>query len=276
MSPQILPSTSGASPFDAIKRTRPDGTEYWSARGLMEAEKYSRWEKFKTGLSRAMTTARNQGHHVEDHFPRSVQKVAIGSGATRDREDYHLSRFAAYLVAMNGDPNMPEVAAAQAYFAVRTREAETTRPALTDDEIVAQALAITTHRVRELESVVEDLKPDARAWRQLADADGNYGVGDAAKILSQDAGISVGRNRLFTLMEDAKWIYRRKGPRGGWCAYQTQVECGRLHERPATPFLNRKTGEYELPAPTIRITVKGVADLHAKLSGGQLAIGGVA
>lgn len=38
--------------------------------------------------------------------------------------DFHLTRFAAYLVAMNGDPNKSEVAAAQAYFAIRTREAE--------------------------------------------------------------------------------------------------------------------------------------------------------
>ena len=139
------------------------------------------------------------------------------------------------------------------------------RPALTDDEIVAQALAITTHRVRELESVVEELTPDANAWRNLADADGNYGVADAAKILSQDPAISIGRNRLFDFMADRKWIYRYGGRRGGWCAYQAQVDLGRLHERPATPFLNRKTGAYELPAPTIRITIKGLAELHRLL-----------
>lgn len=148
---------------------------------------------------------------------------------------------------------------------IRKTGGYSSRPALTDDEIVAQALAITTHRVRELESVVEELTPDANAWRNLADADGNYGVADAAKILTQDPAISIGRNRLFDFMAEKKWIYRHGGRRGGWCAYQSQVDLGRLHERPATPFLNRKTGEYELPAPTIRITVKGLAELHRLL-----------
>lgn len=141
-----------------------------------------------------------------------------------------------------------------------------TAPALTDDQIVAQALAITTHRVRELESVVEEMTPDANAWRKLADSDGNFGVADAAKMLSQDPEITIGRDRLFSFMESLGWIKRRNHKRGGWFAYQSQVDCGRLHERPATPFLNRKTGEYELPAPTVRITAKGIAELHRLLA----------
>jgi DNA-damage-inducible protein D len=36
-----------------------------------------------------------------------------------------MSRFGMYLLAMNGDPSKPQVAAAQQYFAVMTRAAET-------------------------------------------------------------------------------------------------------------------------------------------------------
>ena len=50
--------------------------------------------------------------------------ILAGKGATRELQDYRLSRYGCYLSAMNGDPRKPEIAAAQTYFAVKTREAE--------------------------------------------------------------------------------------------------------------------------------------------------------
>ncbi|WP_280320180.1 hypothetical protein [Nocardia wallacei] len=119
-----LTPIDGGSPFDRIKRTRPDGSEYWSARELMPLMGYSKWEHFEVPIKRAMKAAENQRIDLASHFPGSRNPVESGKGGNHTRADYELSRLAAYLVAMNGDPNKPEVAAAQAYFAIRTREAE--------------------------------------------------------------------------------------------------------------------------------------------------------
>ena len=50
--------------------------------------------------------------------------VTLGSGANRKTEDWHLSRYACYLIVQNADPNKPIVALGQTYFAVQTRRAE--------------------------------------------------------------------------------------------------------------------------------------------------------
>lgn len=108
------------SPFDAIMGE--DGR--WSARDLQGLMGYSSWQKFQVPLKRATTTARNQGRVVEDEFSQVTQLTRSVNQGQQEKTDYRLSRFAAYLLAMNGDPNKPEVAAAQAYFATKTREAE--------------------------------------------------------------------------------------------------------------------------------------------------------
>ena len=50
--------------------------------------------------------------------------VELGSGSSRDVPDFHLSRFACYLIAQNGDPRKPQIAQAQKYFAIQTRRQE--------------------------------------------------------------------------------------------------------------------------------------------------------
>lgn len=108
------------TPFDDGRMPCPQGGEdRWSARWLMTQMGYSAWQKFEPIIERAKTAAHNEGFNVRTLFTQTVEK----SGG-RPQSDYHVTRFAAYLIAMNGHPGKPEVAAAQTYFAVRTREAE--------------------------------------------------------------------------------------------------------------------------------------------------------
>ena len=146
MNTNIIP-ISHSSPFDQIRQVRKDGSEFWSARDLMPLMGYASWRNFETPLNRAVSTARNQGVRVEINFAGSRKVIPGQRGPAQ--QDYELSRFAAYLVAMNGDPNMSEVAAAQAYFAIRTREAETVQPAreLTFEEKALEVMGELKKRV---------------------------------------------------------------------------------------------------------------------------------
>lgn len=115
---------ASTSPFEAIRHTTDTGAEYWSARELMDVLEYALWQNFHTAVKRAMTACENSGQAVSDHFIDSNRMVEVGSGAKRRIQDYHLSRYACYLIAQNGDPVKHVIAAAQTYFAVQTRRAE--------------------------------------------------------------------------------------------------------------------------------------------------------
>lgn len=115
--------------FDAITSyiEGEDGkekVEVWFARDLMSQLGYSKWENFQTAIGRAIDSCRTQGIDAEDYF-RSVRRtIELGNGATRDVEDYMLTRYACYLIAQNGDPRKEQIAFAQSYFAVQTRKSE--------------------------------------------------------------------------------------------------------------------------------------------------------
>ena len=110
--------------FDSLRQETPDGIEYWSARDLSKLLGYTKWQKFEGAISRAKIACEQIGQNVADHLTGAGKMVKVGSGVERQFKDYWLSRFGSYLVAQNGDPRKPEIAAAQAYFASTTREHE--------------------------------------------------------------------------------------------------------------------------------------------------------
>jgi DNA-damage-inducible protein D len=107
--------------LEKIRKSAPNGQDWWSAREMMPILGYETWRRFVDAVDRAMQACTESGENTSRHFVESGKLVDTGSGATRQIADFILSRYACYLVAMNGDPSKPEIATAQAYFAVQTR-----------------------------------------------------------------------------------------------------------------------------------------------------------
>jgi hypothetical protein len=58
-------------------------------------------------IKRALKACEENGRAVSEHFVQSYKMSKTGQGGKRSTEDVLLSRYAAYLVVMNGDPKMP-------------------------------------------------------------------------------------------------------------------------------------------------------------------------
>lgn len=117
-------SSAHQSAFEALRKVNSEGQDYWSARDLQVILGYAKWEKFFLVIEKAKKACVNSGQKVTDHFLRLGKMVDIGSGAQREIEDIHLSRYACYLIVQNADPSKPIVALGQTYFAVQTRKQE--------------------------------------------------------------------------------------------------------------------------------------------------------
>lgn len=197
MNNNIVPHTN-ESPFDAIRQFDEQGNEFWSARDLMPLMGYARWEDFLKITLRARTSAANAGQ--QKGFSEITEKLANG----RPRRNFHLSRYAAYLVAMNGDPNMPEVAKAQSYFAIQTRVAETQVPQqveMSEDEILHRALEISAGRVKALEAKVEQDAPKVDYHDTFVANE------DLLSFRTVASDLKIGEQQLRELLLDANWIY---------------------------------------------------------------------
>lgn len=110
--------------FESIKHINESGQEFWYARELQIVLEYTDWRNFSKVIEKAQTACTNSGAQINDHFVEVNKMVEIGSGAERKVDDIQLSRYACYLIVMNGDPHKEIIAVGQTYFAVKTRQQE--------------------------------------------------------------------------------------------------------------------------------------------------------
>ena len=251
-------STPEGSPFDGIRQVDDRG-EFWSARQLMPLLGYDKWERFDDALTRAGSAAYNAGHHPDQHFSRLREK-----GVGRPRADYRLTRYACYLVAMNGDPRKPEIAAAQTYFAVKTREAELVQQQI--PQTYAEALRaaadkeeqrLEAERKREIAEKVavaktaelEEAQPKIKVAEEFFDSDGLMGLRVAARSFS------IPERRFGDLLRSWSWMDQI-----GTGAKKYAVDRGYMQNKTfRTPY-----GDYKVSG---KLTPKGIKRVSEKLNG---------
>ncbi len=119
--------------FEEVCQHSEDGYEFWSARDLQTILGYAEWRNFADVVEKAKVACLESGQTTGNHFVETNKMVSLGSGARRKVKDYHLSRYACYLIVQNGDPSKPVIASGQTYFAIQTRRQE-----LADDESFQQ------------------------------------------------------------------------------------------------------------------------------------------
>lgn len=135
--------------FEQIKKINEYGKEYWSARDLSKLLGYTEYGKFLPAIERAKDSCKNSGQNIDDHFAGVSEMITIATGTPRETQrpvdNYHLSRYACYLIAQNGDPRKEEIALAQTYFAIQTRKQEVQEQLVEDNKRIYLRDEMKTH-----------------------------------------------------------------------------------------------------------------------------------
>ena len=110
--------------FESTWEKDENNIDFIYARNLMAMLGYNSWDKFQNPIEKSKESCENSNNNINDHFSHVGKMVKLGSGSERMVDDIKLTRYACYLIAMNGDPRKSQVAFAQNYFAVQTRKFE--------------------------------------------------------------------------------------------------------------------------------------------------------
>lgn len=228
--------------FESIKHINEYGEEYWLARELQPVLEYAQWRRFADAIERAKLACKNSGFEVDDHFADVGKMVDIGSGAEREIDDVMLSRYACYLIVMNGDPRKEVIAIGQTYFAVKTRQQELidNYEELTEDQ---KRLAIRNEMIAHNKSLAEAaqmagvVEPRDYAIFQNRGYQGLYGglgakeiharkgLKKGQKILDHMGSTELAANLFRATQTDEK--LRRENIQGKQAAYDTHYEVGK-------------------------------------------------
>jgi DNA-damage-inducible protein D len=221
--------------LEAAKHQTTSGKDYWLAREINLILGYPQWREFDEVIERSKNACAGAKMSLANHFVLTHKMVEVGSGAKRQVDDYFLSRAACYFVAMNGDPNKPEIAAAQAYFAIQTRRME-----LADQRAADQKRLEMRDKVTESFKKVAGAAQDAGVVRQgifhdaryrglygmsLRDVKHKKGVGQKENLLDRAGALELSANDFQMLL--AAEVISTKGIRGEGAAVAVNERVGK-------------------------------------------------
>ena len=234
--------TPHISPFDAVRKLDEQGNEYWSARDLQKLLGYVEWRKFEDAIERATIACKSSGYESDDHFVQTAKMIKTGKGAKRELKDYHLSRYACYLIVQNADSEKPIVALGQTYFAVQTRRQELADQlaALPEDQkrlILRSEMAVFNQQLAEAARNAGVIQPQDFATFQDHGYMGLYGglrendiharkqLDQKDKVLDYMGSEELASNIFRAAQTDAK--LRRENVQGKEAASQTHFQVGK-------------------------------------------------
>jgi DNA-damage-inducible protein D len=168
---------------------RQNGFRYWFARDLMEMLGYTDYAVFKRGpINKAITVCSTLDIDIAANFEQYKRTI---NGV--EQPDYRLSKFACYLVTMNGDVKKKDVAMAQAYFITVT---EAFKRYVQESQQV-ERIAIrgeVSEREKSLTAVAKNAGIENYAFFQNKGYLGLYNM--SINQLKERKGIPVGRSPL--------------------------------------------------------------------------------
>jgi len=139
--------------FEEHSYTTEEGIEFWFARDLQHLLGYAKWENFNKVITKAKIACEVSGNDISNHFPDIRKTIAMPKGASKDIDDFMLTRYACYLITQNGDPRKESIAFAQNYFAIQTRKFELIEQRIKDWERL-QARQKLTYSEKELSELI--------------------------------------------------------------------------------------------------------------------------
>jgi DNA-damage-inducible protein D len=169
--------TNTISRLEAVKHQSSSGADYWMARDINELLGYPAWREFRAVMERARNAMATNGIDPSHHFVLTHKMMGVAGGARVKGEDFYLSRPACRLIAMNGDPQKPEIAGAQAYFVVQAHRMEQ-HDAVSDDEKRLELRKKVTTAFRTVSGVAKEAGVSSRMQPVFHDAryQGLYGM----------------------------------------------------------------------------------------------------